>query len=588
MKYRWQVAPHSSHCVEELAQALSIPLLVARTLCNRGVVELSQCNAFLNPRLKDLAHPELIPNLDQAIERLIEAHLRKESVVIFGDYDVDGVTSTALLKEILTELGWTVACYLPHRIDEGYGLSAEAVENCISKLKPNLLVAVDCGTNSIQAAAFLQSRGVDLIVVDHHQLSTPVTSARALINPQADPGADRSCRDLCSVGLAFKLAHGILKRARALGWIGAETCDLRDTLDLVALGTIADLAPLQGDNRILVAAGLPRLTEARRPGVRALKQVAQVRSEIGVYEVGYQLAPRLNAAGRLESAVQALELLLAPNFEAALPLAAALDAQNLQRRALEQTIVNQALTALRANFDPARDFAIVAGESPWHVGVIGIVASRVLREFYRPTIIMGADGIHFKGSGRSIEGFDLAGALRQCDDLLVKHGGHAMAAGLSILPDRVDEFRSRLNNLVRDQLQPEAFFPPLRVEAEIKLADVTLDLIKHLERLEPMGHGNPPPQFAATALAVLGGIQRLGKERQHAKFNVTDGQNVREVLWFGSQEKPLPSGTFDLAFIPQINNFNGKQTLQLKLIDWRENVNPSRRSRSPVKTEEPV
>ncbi|MDB6039788.1 MAG: recJ [Verrucomicrobiales bacterium] len=509
------------------------------------------------------------------MKRLFQAHEKSEQVVIFGDYDVDGVTSTALLYEVLNALGWRVQYYLPHRIDEGYGLSVEATENCVAKLKPKLLLAVDCGTNSLPAAALLQGRGVDLIVIDHHQLSTPVTTACALVNPQA--GAEAGCgfRELCSVGLAFKLAHGILKQGRALGWEVAHSYDLRDTLDLVALGTIADLVPLTGENRILVTAGLPRLTEARRPGIRALKEVAQIKSTVGVYEVGYQLAPRLNAAGRLESAIQALDLLLAPTFDLAIPLAQALDAQNLQRRGLEQTIANQALAALRLNFDPARDFAIVAGESRWHIGVIGIVASRVLREFNRPTIIMGGDGVHFKGSGRSIEGFDLAGALRQCDDLLIKHGGHAMAAGLSILPDRIKEFRTRLNDLARQQLNPEAFFPPLRLEAEIKLADVTIDLIKQIDRLEPMGQGNPPVQFAVTNLQVHGPIHRLGKEAQHAKFNVTDGKSTREVLWFSSHQKPAPKGPFDLAFIPQINTFNGKQTLQLKLLDWRDSLDRS-------------
>jgi len=407
----------------------------------------------------------------------------------------------------------------------------------------------------------------------------------ALVNPQLAKPGEPCFRELCSAGLAFKLAHAILKRGRASGWPAAQNYDLRNLLDLVALGTIADLVPLTGENRIFVAAGLLRLTEARRPGIRALKTIAQVQGRVGVYEVGYQLAPRLNAAGRLESATQALELLLAPDLEKALPLATALDLQNRQRRDLEQAIATQVFASLRSTFNPEKDFAIVAADSPWHIGVIGIVASRVVREFYRPTIILGGDGPHFKGSGRSIEGFDLANALRQCQDLLVKHGGHAMAAGLSILPERIGEFRSRLSDLVQQQLSPEAFLPPLALDATVALRDISRELIAQLERLNPMGQGNPQVQFAALNVRIHGPIQRLGKERQHAKFQVTDGTHAREVVWFGCQNRQIPGDSFDLAFIPQINTFNGKETLQLRLIDWRCSTSIPDETLAPSNTE---
>ena len=359
-----------------------------------------------------------------AVERLFLARRKDEPLVIFGDYDVDGVTSTALLTEILTALGWRVNHYLPHRLDEGYGLSQDGVENCLRRFPIKLLLAVDCGSTAVPSVEWLRQRGVDVIVLDHHQVSNPPPLATALVNPRSGTG---TFTELCSVGLAFKLAHALVKRGRETGLAGAQDFDLRPLLDLVALGTVADLVPLTGENRILVTTGLQRLQGTPRPGLIALKAVAEVKGPIGVYEVGFQLGPRLNAAGRLETAVEALNLLLAQNLTEAEPLARDLDARNRERQQIERSIAEEAIGAVRAKFDAQTDYVIVEGQLLWHVGVVGIVASRVLREFHRPTIIMGGEGEEWRGSGRSIEGFDLAAALRECQDLLVRHGGHAMA-----------------------------------------------------------------------------------------------------------------------------------------------------------------
>ena len=456
MKFRWTLALPQPLLAGQLASQLKISPLFAQCLLNRGFSEIPAIENFLAPRLKNLADPFLLPNMDKAVERLFRAREQNESLVIFGDYDVDGVTSTALLVEVLRALGWRVEFYLPSRMDEGYGLSADGVENCLKKFPTTLLLAVDCGSTAVETIASLNSRGVDVIVLDHHQVSNPAPNAVALVNPQLTQNPELKTQnfcELCSAGLAFKLAHALLKRGREINLPGAAEFDLKPLLDLVALGTIADLVPLTGENRILVSAGLRQLNETDRAGIIALKKVAQTPEKIGAYEVGFQLAPRLNAAGRLETAEESLHLLLAQNLEDAMPIAQNLDLRNRERQKIEKAIVEEVIGVVRSKFDPQNDFVIVEGQLLWHIGVVGIVASRVLSEFYRPTIIIGGENGEMRGSGRSIAGFDLAAALRECDDLLLRHGGHAMAAGLSILPDKIDLLREKLNELARLQFE---------------------------------------------------------------------------------------------------------------------------------------
>ena len=576
MKFRWTLAPAQPLLAEQLARGLGLSPLLAQCLLNRGLSELSGIGDFLQPRLKHLADPFLLPNMERAVERLMQARERKEPVVIFGDYDVDGVTSTALLLEVFSALGWSVNSYLPHRLDEGYGLSQDAVENCLRKFPAGLLVAVDCGSTSVQCIADLQARGVDVIVLDHHQVASPAPAAAALVNPQLTPGQHSSglgqgipFSELCSVGLAFKLAHALVKRGRETGLPGAAEYDLRPLLDLVALGTVADIVPLTGENRILVSAGLQRLNNTQRPGLVALKRVARTPYPLGTYEVGFQLAPRLNAAGRLETAEDALNLLLAATPEVAMPLALKLDARNRDRQKLERGIAEEAISAIRARFKPDEDFVIVEGHSPWHIGVVGIVASRVLQQFYRPTIIVGGDGGEWRGSGRSIAGFDLAAALRECSDLLVRHGGHAMAAGLTIAPPNFEPFKARFNEVARRTINRAELEPPLKLDAEVGLEEMTLPTLTALERLRPIGQGNPPVQFLSCGLAHERPIQRLGQDKQHVKMWLTDGATIQEAVWWGAGDGSLPVGKFDVAFAPKIEQYNGRRLVQLKMLDWR-------------------
>jgi len=568
MKYRWLLAPAQAATATQLAREASVSPLLAQCLVNRGFADAETAGAFLEPRLRELADPFLLLGMASAVDRLMAARTASEPLVIYGDYDVDGVTSTALLTEVFERLGWEVFHFVPHRMDEGYGLSPDGVENCLRQHPVTLLLAVDCGSTAVEPIRRLRERGVDVIVLDHHQLADPPPAATALVNPRlSGPGSHGT--ELCSAGLAFKLAHALVKRGREIGLPGAAEFDLKTLLDLVALGTIADLVPLRNENRILARMGLERLNQTQRPGLQALCEVAQITSSIGSYEVGFLLSPRLNAAGRLEDACEALDLLLAEDYGTATRLAQSLDARNRQRQQIEKAMAEQVIGALEASFDPDRDLVIVEGEMLWHIGVVGIVASRVLQRFHRPTIIVGGDGESWRGSGRSIEGFDLAAALRECDELLIRHGGHAMAAGLSVMPGNLEALRTRLNDLARASLRPEQLQPPLRLDAVVELAVLTEEQIRELDRLRPTGQGNPPVQFVVPGLRHDRPPQRVGRERQHAKFWVTDGRVTREAIWYAVGGRPEPEGVFELACVPHVHEYNGRRSIQLRVLDWR-------------------
>lgn len=586
MKCRWSVAHAQPLLAQRLAAQLRINTLLAQCMLNRGLSDPEAVHRFIEPRLAHLSDPFAVPNMAAAVRRLFDAVHANEAVVVFGDYDVDGVTSTALLVELFRRLGLQVDFYLPHRLDEGYGLSRKAVANCLERFKTNLLIAVDCGSTATETIRWLRERGIDVIVLDHHQLASPPPPATALVNPQLAAVASETERqkrttsntdevqsgtftELCSVGLAFKLAHAVVKHGRAVGFKPAAQFDVRKSLELVALGTIADIVPLTGENRILVSAGLARLNTTSRPGLVALKTVARCPPTLGPYEVGFQLAPRLNAAGRLETAAQALRLLLTNDAAEAESLASALDRFNRSRQKIEQTIANEILCAVQATFNPDADYVIVEGRQGWHIGVIGIVASRLVQQFYRPTVVIGGEGNRLRGSGRSIEGFDLAAALRECSDLLIDHGGHAMAAGLTIRPENIAAFRQRLNEIARKMLEPKHLQPCLRIDAEVTLAELNVECVRQLDRLKPFGLGNPPVRFIARGLTHHRPLQRIGPDRQHVKMWVTDGAATHEAVWWGAGNEPLPTGRFDLAFTPVVNEFGTRLTVQLRVLDWR-------------------
>lgn len=568
MKYRWNLAPSQPLLTGQLIRELPLSPLLAQCLVNRGVVTKEEVSDYLKPKLKLLADPFLIPNMEVAIERLWEARSNNERLLIYGDYDADGITSTALLVEALTELGWNVQAYLPGRFDDGYGLSPVSVEKCMGQFEINLLLAVDCGSTSNEAIDCLNKNNVDVIVLDHHQLSTPAPSPVAMVNPQLNNDYP-NFQELCSVGLAFKLIHAIVKRGRQEGLQKERDLDLKRYLDLVAIGTVADLVPLVGENRKLLRFGLEQLSETIRPGLVALKKIVNIKPPVSVFNVGFNLGPRINAAGRMENPAAALDLLLSKDICTAEKNAKILDDFNRDRQKVERDISTKAIENIENKFDPEKDFVIVEGDMEWHLGVIGIVASRVMRKFYRPTFILARDGDGWKGSARSIEGFDLAEAMRDCDDLLNDHGGHAMAAGVSVKPGKLDAFRERINEIAKKSISSEMFQAPLKLDAETNLSEMTLVRIQEMQQIEPTGQGNPEIQLLIPNLTMSGPIYRIGKEKQHVKFWANDEGESCEVIAWNLKPEDEPKGKFDLAVAPQVNSFNGHLSVQLKLIDWR-------------------
>jgi single-stranded-DNA-specific exonuclease len=552
---RWILPPTpDSALVDALQRDLGIAQFAAELLIQRGFADTAKAAAFLTPKLKTLGDPFALPGMAAAVERILAAIDRREPIVLYGDYDVDGVTSLALLTLVLRAFGGTPECFLPSRIDEGYGLSADGVTRCLSEHTPALLIAVDCGTSSAAEIETLCARGVDVIVLDHHECKETLPKCVALVNPKLGD----SHQYLCSVGLVFKVAHALLKR-RPL-----PDFDLREYLDLVALGTVADLVPLQDENRLLVRHGLQQLASSRRVGVRSLIEVARLRPPFMACHVGFGLGPRLNAAGRLGTARAALELLLTEDPVRARELAVALDAQNRDRRAVEDDVLRQAEAQLAETFDPERDAAIVVGASGWHPGVVGIVASRLQKRHHRPTLVIGFDeaGIG-KGSGRSIEGLSLVDALSRCDGLLEKHGGHAMAAGITIRQECFEAFRRAFGACAREMLGAEQLQPRLRLDAELSLQYVNYALLEQHEALQPFGMMNPQPVFFTRRISPAA-EPRVIKEK-HLSVILRQGYHERRAMWFNAAETELPPPPWDVAFTVERNEYQGVISVDLHL-----------------------
>ncbi len=546
---RWILAENLAAL--ELCGSPCVSLLLQR----RGLTTAEEATAFLRPPLKQLRDPFLIPQMRAAVERILRALTDRERIVLYGDYDVDGVTSLALLNEMLVAYGATPALFLPSRMAEGYGLTREGVERCLQLHNPQLLIAVDCGTSSNAEIYELQARGVDVIVVDHHEPKAEQPSCVALVNPKAS--APNEFTSLCSVGLVFKLCHALLKTSPLPGF------DLRRRLDLVALGTVADIVPLQGENRILVHHGARELAARRLTGLAKLMDLAAVRPPVLSEHIGFRLGPRLNAAGRLTTAESALRLLLSSDAAESARLAAELDAQNRERQTLERDIVRAAEALLLGRESP-EGAAIVLGEPGWHPGVLGIVASRLARKFHRPTFVIGfdADGVG-KGSGRSIPGFSLVAALNRCGHLLEKFGGHEMAAGLTMRQENFPAFAAAFSAICAELLWPEELERRLHLDHELTLAEVNWDLLQWHELLQPFGNGNPQPLFFARRVEPVIAPQVL-KER-HLSLRLRQDGTVRRAIFFGGAESPLPVAPWDVAFRISADEYQGEKRLQMQI-----------------------
>jgi single-stranded-DNA-specific exonuclease len=551
----WQIAEVDRADVKRLADTFKISPIVARCMCARGISSDADAERYLNPTLGNVCDPFDLQGMQAAVERIERARAQNEHVIVFGDYDVDGISGTALLVRALRYYGVEKLSYgLPNRQVEGYGLSADRVD-WAAGLGASLIVTVDNGIAAIDAANRAKERGVDLVVTDHHLPQDALPHAEAIVNPKLQ-NEEFSGRELCGAALAFQLGRALTGKAGGV--------------DLAALGTIADIVPLTGDNRDLAAAGLAHIRMKPRAGLAALNRVAKLNaSELRAESIAYQLAPRINAGGRMDDGTAGLELLLTDDFDEANRLAEILDGVNEDRRVIERGVLEDVLNELAANFEQERRSIVLAREE-WHAGVIGIVASRVQDLYYRPVILIAIDEDGTgKGSGRSIEGFDLAGAIASCGHLLEKHGGHMAAAGLTIQGGNVTAFAEAFEASARDAIPEGDIRKPLRIDAQVPLSGIDPQLIHALDRLQPCGHHNPAPVFATFGAEVLSGSCRELRGG-HLKLMVRDDTATLHAIGFGMGDRLneiANASAVDIAFAPQFNTWRGETSVQLLIKD---------------------
>jgi len=539
-------------------------------LWRAGCVTGESAARVLEPALAALEDPFAVTNLEQAAQRLRHAVEEGESIVVLGDYDVDGVSSTALLVSVLRQLGAQPRFVVPRRSEDGYGLSRSAIDRALEPGRPDLFVALDCGTNSQEEVAYLRSLGTDVIVIDHHRSRDTTCDGAILINPHVHAGAPpEDGRNLCTVGLVFKLAHGILKLMRADNHSGAFEIKLRDYLDFVALGTVADLVPLRGENRILARSGLKILRDTPRHGLRALMDVSGIRpgQDIQPVDISYRLGPRINASGRLADASMSVELLLSDSRSFSAETAAQLDAFNRERQEIERLITDEAERTIEENFSEWPGI-VLYGES-WHPGVVGIVAGRVSRKYNRPCVVLGDEGGIAKGSGRGVDGINLVEVLGDCGEHLESWGGHPMAVGIALPKDNLPVFRERFAEAVRRHSENGPTEANLDIAAWIEPEGIDANLMEEIEALHPFGQGNPAPVFGVRGV-VLRQPPEIFRE-QHFRFSFDDRRRRRlhGVAWKMAR-RPVPAGApVDLAVELKWNFYNDRKLLQLELIDWR-------------------
>jgi single-stranded-DNA-specific exonuclease len=559
---RWTAAPAlDSGTVTSLAESLGVSQSIARLLIYRGYGEADVAKRFLRPRLDQLHDAAAMMGLDVAVDRLVRAIRGGELIMIHGDYDVDGICSTTLLVRAIRGFGGNVVPFIPNRMTDGYDLGAAGVNRAI-ELGATVVVTCDCGTSAIEPVAALNSAGIDVVISDHHLSRGEMASSLALLNPRR-PDCEYPDKDLAAVGVAFKLA---LALAQALG---VNDAFIWKMLDLVALATVADVAALRGENRIFVRYGMRMISETENVGLRALLRASGMDGKpLTAGRIGFTLAPRLNAAGRLGHALRGVELLLTESEHDANVIARELEELNQRRQSLDRATLDDA----RAMAEPmVRNGAIglVLAKEGWHPGVIGIVASRIVEEFSRPTVLVALEGDTGKGSGRSVSGFDLHSALGECADLLLRFGGHRAAAGVTVATSRIGEFARRFDTVARSHLTLEQLVPELRVDAEIELDAETLALEVTLRHFEPFGVGNPAPVFAARNVITAGAPRVIGKDGLKLTLVGGSGTQIEAIGWGMAALAPsIRAGTaLDVAFRLERDEYNGVSRLQARLAD---------------------
>ncbi len=566
MRRRWRLRPSSAEAESRLGEALGIPPLLARLLASRGIEDPSAASTFLAAELSGdgLRSPALFRQMPAAAGRVVRALTGGERIGIYGDYDVDGISGSALLLRFLRDVGHDPALFLPNRFRDGYGLGENGIRQ-LAEAGVRLMITVDCGAVAHREIAFAASLGIDTIVCDHHQVAATPLPAFAVLNP-IEEDAGFPFRGLCGAGVAFYLALGVRQQLRELGH--QPLPNLKRSLDLVALGTIADVVPLLEENRVIVKHGLREILQSGAPGIAALKKVAGV-TDVSSATVGFRLAPRLNAAGRLSDASRAVELLTTQDVDSADRIARELDEENNARRRIEAEILDDALRQLERDEGLEQRRSIVLASSDWHPGVIGIVASRLVERYYRPTVVIAVDSATQvgRGSGRSIAGINIHAAFQHAAPHLLGFGGHHMAAGLSVEAERLPELAAAIEEAVRAQAKADDFVPLTWVDAEIPLADLDTGLMEQLDQLQPFGAANPEPVFLVRGVTVA--ARRVVGE-QHAKLFLRQGNAAIGAIGFGLADAPIEVGAqIDILACAERNTWNGRTTLELRLRDWR-------------------
>jgi len=565
MDLKWVVQPEPSPDIfRKLSNDLDIPLVASKILVSRGITDSLKAERFLKPSLSDLFDPFLLSNMDKAVSRVVSALKNNEKIMIYGDYDVDGITSTAVMFLVLNRLGADVSYYLPNRLVEGYGISEDGLQEA-ERRGVKLLITVDCGITAINEFEIAKKMGIDCIITDHHEPADRIPDAHAIVNAKLD-GETNPGFELSAVGVAYKFAQALYRE------LNQDESELEEHLDLVALGTAADIVPMVGENRILTKFGLEQIARTTKPGLKALIFISGLMGQkIGTGQVVFILAPRINAIGRLGDAEQAIKLLTTKDESKASTIARILNAENQRRKSIDEQTLNEAIEQLEATVDLKKDRAIVLSSRGWHQGVIGIVASRLVEKYHRPTVMIAIDGEEGKGSARSIPGFHLYDALRECEDDLIRYGGHKYAAGLSIAPEKIDSFKKKLNTVSSKMLSDEDLVPKLNIDAEIEVETINQDLVNVLERFAPFGPQNMRPVFVSYSNEIVGSPHIVGKK--HLKFKTRKGDRVVDCIGFNQGDflrnlnyRPM---MIDMVYVIENNYWNGQNRVQVRTRDIR-------------------
>ena len=558
MQPKWKLPKENPELSKQLSQKTNISQIASQVLINRGITTSSEVRNFLNPPDYTPKQCSYIPKLKEAAELILKSI--KNNILIFGDYDVDGITGTALLYEVLTSLGCNVRYYIPHRFNEGYGLNKNVIDLCKNEGIP-LIITVDCGINNIEEIKYANENQIDVIITDHHSPPPILPPANVIINPklntQNNPGFN-----LSGVGVAFKLAE-------ALYFLSKKNINLEGYLDLVALGTISDIVPLLDENRLLTIHGLKRLNQTKRSGLKHLCQIARIKPPYGSREIGFYIGPRLNAAGRLEHASLSIELLLAPSSKEAVDIAQKLNKINSSRQKISKHIKEDVENKIKNEIDLDKDKVIILSSCDWHPGVIGIVASQLSKKYSRPTVLISENEDSCRGSARSISNFNIFKIFQKINENLIDFGGHAEAVGFVIKKNKIQDLKLQLTHLINKALDENKLSPLINIDTSIKAKDISLNTARELLLFAPYGQKNPQPTLACYDLNILDYTLVGGGQHLKATFTDKNGEILLDAIGFNmpSHIKTLNNGKVALAFSLEVNNYYNYETTQLKLVD---------------------